>query len=72
MERFNLTRADHPDNLKRGGVSLFLKMGLALRKIELSHITECLICEVYAKEPVDFIIVSYRSSSQFDGFLSNF
>ena len=72
MERYNLIRADHPDNIKRGEVCLYFKNGLALRKIELSHITECLFC----KGQVGFIIVSYRSPSQTsfqsDDFLSNF
>ena len=46
MEGYNLIRADHPDNIKRGGVCLYFKKTLALTKIELSHITECLLCEV--------------------------
>ena len=75
MEGYNIIRADHPDNIK-GGVCLYFKKSLALRKIELSHITECLLCEVNVKGQVGFIIVSYRSpsqtTSQFDGFLSNF
>ena len=64
MEGYNLIRADYPDNIKRGGVCLYFKKGLALRKIELSHITECLLCEVNVKGQVGFIIVSYRSPSQ--------
>ena len=76
MEGYNLIRADHPDNIKRGGVCLYFKKSLALRKIELSHITECLLCEVSAKGQVGFVIVSYRSLSQtisqFDDFLSSF
>ena len=46
MEGYNLSRADHPDNIKRGGVHLYFKTSLALRQIELSHITECLLCKV--------------------------
>ena len=46
MEGYNLSRADHPDNIKRGGAYLYFKTSLALREIELSHITECLLCEV--------------------------
>ena len=49
---------------------------MTLRKIELSHIIECLLCEVNVKGQVGFIIVSYHSpsqtASQFDDFLSNF
>ena len=41
MEGYNL-RADHPNNIIRGGVCLCFKKSLALRKIELTHITECL------------------------------
>ena len=71
MEGYNLIRADHPDNIKRG-VCLYFKKSLAVRKIELFHITECLLCEVH----VGFIIFSYHSPSQtisqFDYFLSSF
>ena len=74
MEGYNLTRADHPDNIKRGGVCLYFKKSLALRKIQLSHITECLLSEVHVKGQVGFTIVSYHSpsqtNSQFDDFLS--
>ena len=59
MEGYNLIRADHPDNIKRGGVCLCFKKSLALRKIELSHITE-----VNVKGEMGFIIVSCRSASQ--------
>ena len=75
-EGYNLIRTDHPDNIKRGGVCLYFKKSLASRKIELSHITECLLCEVNVKGQVGFITVSYRSPSQtisqFDDFLSSF
>ena len=69
MERYNLIKVDRPDNIKRGGV---FKKRLALRKIELCYITECLLCEVNVKGHLGFIIVSYRSpnqtSPQFDNF----
>ena len=45
MKGYNLIRADHLDNIKRGGVCLYFKKSLTLKKIELSHITECLLCE---------------------------
>ena len=75
MEGYNFIKADHPGNIKRG-VCLSFNKSLALRKLELSHITECLLREVNVKGQVRFIIVSYRSSSQnssqFDDLLSNF
>ena len=46
MEGYNLFREDHPDSMKRGRVCLYFKKSLALKKVELSHITECLVCEV--------------------------
>ena len=58
MEGYNLIRADHPDNIKRGGVCLYFKKGLALRKIELSHITECLLCEVNIKGQVVSLLLA--------------
>ena len=76
MEGYNLIRADHPDNIKRGGICLYFKKSLARRKIELSCITECLLCEVNVKGQVGFIIISYTSpiqtSYQPDDFLPNF
>ena len=76
MEGYNLIRADHPDNIKGRGVCLYFKKSLALKKIELSHITEYLLCKVNVKGQVGFIIVSYCSPSQtisqFDDFLSSF
>ena len=50
MEGHNLIRADYPDNIERGGVCLYFKKSLAFyRKIVLSHITECLLCEFNVK-----------------------
>ena len=76
IEGYNLIRADHLDNIERGSVCLYIKKSLDLKKIQLSHITQCLLCEVNIKRQVGFIIVSYRPPSQasplFDDFLSNF
>ena len=76
MDGYNLIRADHPDNIKRRGVCLYFEKSLVSRKIELSHITECLLCEADVKGQVGFNIVSYcfpsQTSFQFDDFLSNF
>ena len=63
MEGYNLIRADHLDNIKRGGICLNFKKSLALRYVEWSHITECPLCEVNVKGQVGFIIVIYRSPS---------
>ena len=74
MEGYNLIRTDHSDNIKRGGACLYFKKSLPLRKIELSRITECLLCKVNVKWQVGFVIVSYcspsQTSSQFDDFFS--
>ena len=76
MEGCNLIRADQPRNIKRGWVCLYFKKRLALKKIELFHITKCLLCEINLKGQLGFIIVSYRSPNQtsfhFDNFLSKF
>ena len=45
---YDLIRADHTDNIKKGRC-LFIIQDLALRKIKLLHITECVLCEVTVK-----------------------
>ena len=52
MEGYSLIRANHLDNTNRGGVCLYLKKSLPLRKTGLSHVTESLLCEANVKGQV--------------------
>ena len=73
---YHLLRADHPNNLKKGGVCLYFKENLSLRQIETSYFSQCILCELTIQNKVGYIVVIYRSPSQsateFDDFLVNF
>ena len=73
---YSLIRADHPDNVKRGGVYLCFKENLTLKVIDNSIIAQCIICEITLQNQKGYVIVTYQSPSQssteFDEFLSNF
>ena len=43
---YNMVRADHPDNVKRGGVSIFYKDTLPLKILDISQLSEFLAVEV--------------------------
>ena len=46
LNGYNLTRAEHPDNVKRGGVCMYYKENISLRIISSSYFDQCLLCEV--------------------------
>ena len=72
---YNLARSDHAGNVERGGVCLYYKEKLSLRMINVSFLSQCVLCEVTLQRQKGYVIVIYRSPSQtaveFDEFLSN-
>ena len=46
IEGYNVVRADHPDNIKRGGVCIYYKEYLPIRVISLSYINETILLEM--------------------------
>ena len=76
IEGYNIIRADHPNNLKKGGVCIYYKESLAVKLINVNFLSECLLCEVTLDDKKGYIAVLYRSpsqnSSEFDNFLSGF
>ena len=72
---YNLARSNHPSNVKRVGVCLYYKEKLYLRMINVSFLSQCVLCEVTLQRQKGYVIVIYRSPSQtaveFDEFLSN-
>ena len=61
----SLIRADHPMNLKRGGVCIYYKEHLPLIcKSILTPLDESLVCELRCGNKKCFISVLYRSPSQ--------
>ena len=58
-------RADHPRDIKRGGVCIYYKEHLPLIcKPNLTPLDECLVCELKIGNKKCFITVLYRSPSQ--------
>ena len=47
IEGYNLLRADHPNNKKRGGVWIYYKEHLpVIKRDELCNLNECLVLEI--------------------------
>ena len=61
---YNLLRADHASNSKRGGVCVYYKSSLALRLIAVHYLQECLIFEILIGGKSCNFISLYRSPSQ--------
>ena len=76
IDGYNLVRADHPDNIKRGGVCIYYKESLPVRVISLPYLKEALLLEMNDNNKKMIVSVIYRSPSQnnreFDSFLLNF
>ena len=43
---YNLIRADHPSNNKRGEVCICYRESLAVQLVKTNYLSECLLCEV--------------------------
>ena len=75
IDGYNLVRADHPNDTKRGGVCIYYKESLPVRVINLSYFEEALLLEMTYHNKKVIVSVIYRSPSQsineFDSFLSN-
>ena len=76
IEGYNIIRADHPSNLKKGGVCIYYKESLAVKLIDVNFLNESILYEVTFDKLKGYITVLYRSpsqnSSEFDNFLSEF
>ena len=77
IEGYNLLRADHPNDKKRGGVCMYFKEHLLiLRRDDLCNLPECLVTEIRMGKKKCFFTYLYRSPSQspneFNTFCSNF
>ena len=76
IDGYNLVRADHPNDTKRGGVCIYYKESLPVRVINLSFFEEALLLEMTYHNKKVIVSVIYRPPSQsineFDSFLSDF
>ena len=75
IDNYNMTRADHPGDVKRGGVCIYVKNDLPIQLLNISQLKECLTIEIEYDNMKCIIVALYRSPSQssdeFDSFLSN-
>ena len=77
LNGYTFLRGNHPQDLKRGGVSLYVKDTFPARnRLDLVTLHECIVCEVQINRRKYFLIVLYRSpsqtSSEFGIFMTNF
>ena len=76
LDGYKLIRADHPKNIKQGGVCIYYRKTLPLKIIQINYLPECLVCEINYDKRKIFIVTLYRSPSQtadkFNEFLSGF
>ena len=76
IEGYRLVRADHPNNIKRGGVCIYYKESLPVRVINIPYIKEALLLEMNYNNKKVIISVIYRfpsqSADEFESFLLNF
>ena len=59
-----LVCADHPNNIKRGGVCIYYKESLPARVISLPYLKEALLLEMTYSNKKVIVSVIYRSPSQ--------
>ena len=73
---YNLLRANHPDNVRRGGSCLYHGENLTLRQVDRHHTDQCIVCEINIQNTTGYVAVIYRLSSQssnkFEEFLVSF
>ena len=72
---YNLIRADHLSNTKRGGVCIYFKESLPLRLYNVSYLNECICFEIMISNKLCNFISPYRSprqsSDEFENFVYN-
>ena len=70
-----MVRADHPINVKRGGVCAYIRESLPVRNFSDSYLSEYLTLEVTISNKKGYVTTLYRPTSQtsdeFDSFISN-
>ena len=76
IKEYNLVRADHPDNIKRGRVCIYYKESLPVRIKPLRYFKEAVFLEMIHSNKNVIVSVIYRFPSQnnceLDSFLTNF
>ena len=77
LNGYTFIKNNHPQNVKRGGVGLYIKDSLASKnRSDLVTLPECILYEIQCNKKKYFFAVIYRSPNQspeeFDNFETNF
>ena len=73
LDGYSFHKENHPQNVKRGGVGLYVKDSLPSKnRPDLVTLPECVVCEIQLKRKKYFFVVVYRSPSQNQGEFENF
>ena len=62
IDGYNLVRADHPNNIKRGGVCIYYKESLPVRVISLLYLKQAPLLEMNDSKKMKLPVI-YRSPS---------
>ena len=73
---YDLIRADHPSNSKRGGVCVYYRNSLPLKILDIFYLQECIVFDLKIGNKFFKIVSLYRSPNQsqdeFETFINNF
>ena len=73
---YDLFRADHPSNTKRGGVCIYYRNSLPLKILNIQYLYECINSEIRIGNRLCRFVSLYRSPSQsqddFESFANRF
>ena len=72
IKGYNLVKADHRSNTKRGGVCIYYKESLGVRIIDIPNLTESILCQVTINNKTGYVLVVHRSPSQSPDDFENF
>lgn len=76
IDSYNITKADHTCNQKRGGVCTYFEEQLKLKQIITHYLSECILCEISTENKAGYVDVIYgcasQTASKFDSLMENF
>ena len=76
LDWYKLVRADHPSDTRRGGVCIYFKECLPIKFLDITTLSECLVCQIEYQNKKGVIVTLYCSPNQnneeFDLFLRRF
>ena len=76
IDGYKLIRADHPSDTIRGGVCIYHKESISVNVLNISQLSECLVCELSIQNKKGYFVTLYRSPIQshddFETFLKEF